>query len=160
MAWRLTWSSDLPNPTFRVYRDGVLVETTTVATTVISVSLGQTPHIEVSDDVTDVLDDAYPDHLILTWGRSATAASFRVDEHVDDDWVRRGTLTAEAGRTYYEFRTAKLADDTEHTFRIVPVSSVGVDGDAVEHVVLMVRRPDPPLLAATYDDDTATITVN
>jgi hypothetical protein len=158
-AWRVTWTSDADNPTFRVFRDGILVAVTNTPQAMIAVAPGESPSIDVLDDPDDSPEPAYPAHVILNWGPSTPAAeSYRVDKLAGAKWIEQGTIAPEASeQSYFEFRSGRLADDTTHTFRIVPIVN-GVDGFPREHRMLMVRLPDPPTVRYTFNRLTGKVT--
>lgn len=153
---RVTWTSGLPTPTFRVWRDGVKT-LTTVSYMDFYLADGEMPVIEVFDDDT-VPSSAYPGNMLLFWYHVATAAKYRVEEYVGSEWVTRCTYLDE-GQGSFLYRTDFLADETTYEWRIVPVGENGNDGTPFTRSGLMVRYPDVPSAQFTYSEVTNKVTV-
>jgi hypothetical protein len=158
-GWRLSYQSDLPNPTFYIYQDGLLVDTTKATTRVLSVPAGESLVVEVLDDPAIKPEAAFPGRLTLGWYSVANAASYRIEEYVSSSWVQRKRVV-ESGRGYYQWKTRWLEDSTVHQFRVVPVGTNGNDGDPLVFSVLMVRHPDPPDVSYSYSAATQTVTIS
>lgn len=147
------YASDLADPLFRIWIDGVLATTTTA--TRATVPLGS---------IVDVLDTGltpppvFPPRLTLRWDGVAGAAKYRVEEFVDGAWVPRASVPDD-GTNHYRFRTRVLEDGVTHAFRIVPVGTNGNDGTAKTVSALVVRNPDPPTVAFSYNPETQKLTV-
>lgn len=156
---RLTWSSDLTDPTYTVYRDGELVLTTTATEYVFAVASGEAPVIEVYDAAPAAGPEGYPSRMLLGWTAVADTDEYRVEQYVGTAWTTRATID-DTGAGYYTWRTGVLADDTTHQFRIVPVGDNGNDGDPLALTMLMVRHPDPPDVEFEYDAVAGTIAVS
>src|SRR5688572_25678159 len=99
-TWRLSWSSDLVDPTFRVYRDGVLIATTRAASITVTVPDGQSPTFEVLDDADTAAAAGYPGQALLFWQRTSGADKYRVEELVGAVWTPRGVVQ-DFGRLYH-----------------------------------------------------------
>ena len=158
-TYRLTWASTLTDPTYYLYRDGVLVGQTATAAWVVTLGVGETPVFEVFDDAADEPTAAYPQYVSLGWYAAAGAASYRIEQKIGDNWTRRASV-ADQGQGYFLWRSGPLADDTTHLFRIIPVGSNGNDGTATAFSVLMVRIPDPPAPTVAYSAATGKLTVS
>ena len=162
LAWRLSWTSDLPGATFYVYRDGVLIATTTGGSIIVTVEAGETPLIEVYDDASTSPMESHPGRIMLAWCASSGSPEvnyYRVDEYIGAAWVERARLRDD-GRGYFTWRSRQLEDCTSHQFRIVPVGDNANEGAADTRTILMVRHPDPPEVSYTWDSGTRTITVS
>lgn len=159
-AWRLTWESDATPPVvYRIYIDGILVSKTTQTYRTFEMSLGDQLQVEIRDDDTAPIY-AYPGKLLLTWEPVSGADKYNIQEYSGSAWTLRGVVQS-SGKTYYSFYTPTLADCETHQWRILPIGADGAEGTAKTFSVFMVRRPDPPTITATYDDETykATVTV-
>jgi len=157
-SWELSWSSDLPEPTYRVYRDGVLVATTSARSMIFTVSPSEYPVVEVIDDATARPQSAHPSRITLHWHKTAATAKYLIDQQVGGEWTRRKEVLAD-GREYHQWRSGGLEDDQTHQFRVTPVGTNGNPGDPLDFSVLMVRHPDPPQTTMTYDAPTRTVSV-
>lgn len=162
LTFRLRFTSDRDAPVrFRIYDEGVLAVTIDSddgsGEYVRTVMPGDSPFIEVIDREDQAAALAFPSFMTLAWLASDGAVSYRVDELVDSVWTQRAMLTA--GPPSFTWLTRRLEDCTVHFFRVVPVDGAGNDGDALELSALMVRIPDVPDVAITYDPDTQTLTV-
>jgi len=155
-GYRLDWASDLPTPTFYLYADGELLATTTNTSLTVGGTIAAT--FEVLDTAA-APTAVYPGFLTLAWYAANDAARYRVEQYDGASWNELATIEADE-RTYYTFQTPTLADDTEHTFRVVPVSSVENDGTPAVFVALVVRNPDPPLVDYVYDPNDGTVTIS
>lgn len=154
---RLSWASDADDPIYRVYRDGELVLTTRATTYDAAIADGAAPVFDVVDQE-DADPSAFPPFAVVQWYQVADAAAYRVEQYVDSAWTMLVTV-ADDGRGYYQHRTATLADDTTHQFRVVPVSAAGNDGTPTTLSILMVRYPDPPDPAFSYDSGSTTVSI-
>jgi len=167
-TWTIRWTSTESTPTFRVYRDGVLIATTTTTSIDIAVAPGESPAIEVLDDATTLPEAGFPGWALLTWFRPSGGGGdyYLIEEYVSGapgSWVTRrkikdlGSTAQPAG--YFRWRSRWLEDVTTHQFRITPVGANGNDGTAVTHAIFVVRRPDPPTVAIAWDSGTAKLTI-
>lgn len=156
---RLFFASGLATPTFYVWRDGVLQGSTTATIWDATVPLGQHPVWDVFDDPDDEPEAVYPDHFRLQWrGGGSAVDHYLVEEKVGSTWTQRARIP-ETGRNYYHFNTARLADVTVHELRVVAVGADGNESEAAAFAALMVRHPDPPLAAYSYDAGTGEVTI-
>ena len=155
------FTSTLSSPTFYVYLDGTLIETTQRAQSVINVEPNVQFILEVLDSPTDTPVVVYPSRWWLNWGPSSGAVDhYRVEEFVSAAWVLRAKVP-HSGRSAYRWLTRHLEDVTTHQFRIVPVGTNGNQGTAATITGLMVRQPDVPVVEQTnYDQGTRTITLD
>jgi len=162
-SWIIVWSSDLGGtPTFYVYQDGVLVNTTVDTEMVFMAELGECPLVEILDDADAVPMTAYPGRLTLAWYATAAPTGtdhYKIEEYVDAAWVIRANVR-EISAGYYKWKTRFLEDSTSHQFKITPVGVNGNDGAATTLVCLMVRHPNPPAVDYVYDDGTGKVTVS
>ena len=156
-AWRITWSSDLSDPTFYVYRDGRLIATTALTSLVFTIAAGESPVIEVFDDAATLPSTAFPGRVTLAWYAIAAVDHYRIDEYVASVWTQRRRIRDD-GSGYFRWRSRFLKDVTSHQFRVVPVGTNGNAGTATSFTVLMVRHPDPPNLTTSYDSGTRQLT--
>ena len=165
-AWVIAWTSDQVSPTYRVYRDGRLIATTTAQSITITVAAGsETPVIEVLDDAADLPAAGFPGRALLAWFRSATGSlnHFRVEEYVGAAWTLRRKLR-DPGSTinaagYFTWKSRWLEDVTTHQFRVIPVGDNGNQGSAMTFAVFVVRHPDPPSVTVAWDSGTAKVTI-
>lgn len=160
-TWRLAWVSDLAGDvTFYLWRDGLLVLTTALGSTIVSVGAGESPVFEVFDDAGDVPADAHPRWMMLQWyGQGDTTDEYRVQQFVGAAWTDVATVR-ESGLSVYSWRSPTLADSTTHQFRVVPLGANGNLGTAAELVALVVGYPDVPAVGYAYNGAaTPTVTI-
>lgn len=156
---RLSFASDLGTPTFYVWKDGRFYASTTAATLIVPVPEGSYPVFDVFDDAADQPTWTLPDTLLLQWaGLGSSAASYRVEQYVGAAWVTR-SIEPERGRAYYQWRSPRLADQTACQFRVVAVGPDGNETVSATYAATMVRQPDPPAVALSYDEGTGDVTV-
>lgn len=173
-VWQLTFTSDLAAPTFRLYRDGILIRT--IAGTddngdigsngeaVVEVAGDTFPVFTVVDDDTAAAPDGYPDHVTLGWyaadgpASSALTDYYRVDQYDGAEWNEVGRVP-DTGAGYFTWASGTLADDTTHTFRVVPIGRNGNAGTAVTFAMLVVRYPDPPNVTYAFNAGAGTVTI-
>jgi hypothetical protein len=153
------WSSTLSEPTYYVYLDGNLIDVTTRTYRVIDLAPYESVQIEVTDDPEETPADAWPGRLILSWYPVTNALKYQIREYSDGEWTDRATVIAR-GEAIFRWTTPPLADVTQHQWRVVPVGDNNLEGNPLEYDVYMVRRPTPPDLALTYDDQTGVVTVS
>lgn len=158
-AWRVAWTSDVPDAVFRIYQDGLLIETSTRTSRVFGVPTGESLLVEILDDPDDQPMSAYPGKLAIAWTHAPGAAQYLIYEYVAGDWVLRGAV-ADSGAGAYRWESRFLEDSTVHAFRVLPVSAIGNAGDPLEISALMVRHPDAPDYQLTYSPDTGTVLID
>lgn len=158
-TWLLAWTSDQVSPTFRVYRDGVLLSEQTAAEYELSVTGGEVPVIEVLDDASANPQSSFPNGLTLGWRTDPESATYRVDRWTGADWLEVDTLAASDGG-WQSYSTGVLADGATHLWRVVPIDSAGNSGTPLEFSALMVRHPDPPDVDYAYESVGRTVTVS
>ncbi len=157
-SWRLTWSSDLPTPTFYVWQNGILLETTTATSRVFTVDQNSELFVDVFDDALSTPSFGVNGRITVGWQPVSGAVSYRVKELVGAAWTERMSITSD-GRPWYSYQSRFLEDVTTHQFRVYAVSAAGNDSSAVELDVLMVRCPDAPKVTGTYNTTTDKITI-
>jgi hypothetical protein len=157
-AWEYVYSSDLGGtPTFYIYLNGSLIEVTTRTTKRIQIEADREFQLEILDNANTAPQTAYPDYAIITWEPVDNAIKYRIDQWVASAWVELATV-ADMGQNTFEYTTQKLADVTTHLFQITPIDSGGIEGAVRPFSVLMVRRPDRPVVTYVYDNGTNKIT--
>ena len=157
-VWEFRWSSDLAAPTFWLYRNGVLLGTTTNTSTRLRVVAGQTVAFEVFDAQPARTPIQFPGEIILQWRAVADAVHYRVEEDVATVWTLRATIL-EDGSGLYDWQSGPLDDVTSYDFRVRAVDAHAMQGTALALSVFMVRYPDVPAFTSAYDSGTNKVTV-
>lgn len=157
-ALAITWGSSLTEPTYYIYIDGVLRGTQKAGVYTARVAEGGSIRFEVFDDPGDTPSDFAPDFAVLEWDAVAGATQYRVYRFDDPAWTLVATMPAVAGASVMRYETGRLADDTVCRFKVAGVTGAG-EGSAREYQFRMVRRPDPPDVAVTYDAGSNDLTV-
>jgi hypothetical protein len=158
-AWRLAWTGDDADATYRVFRDGRLLATTRLTELLVGATGGAPPVFEVLDDPEAEPAAGFPATATLAWYASAGAARYRVEQDVGGNWTEVDALPDD-GSGYFRWTSDALADVTAYDFRVVPVGANGNDGTPLEYAVLMVRVPEPPAVAYSYDAGTGNVTIS
>ena len=158
-AWDISWTSDAALPvTFRVYSEGVLLTPDGIVSAdgtgrwTLTVTPGEYPFFEVLDKACRHPSIAFSGRLQLQWYGTGDL-SYRVEKLISAVWTLQETVPDD-GRGYYTWRSPQLTDVTTHSYRIVPVSIAGNQGTALSLVSLLVRHPDSPSVAVTYNGST------
>lgn len=152
------------------YVDGRLVQSASFPRDrIFSLQPGRSAFIEVLDD-TSAPQEAYPGEVLLQWYRVDGAVTYYVQEwigegaadgdlSVDDvDWSTLRTVV-ESDEEVYSHLTEWLDDQTEYTFRVVPMNEENIEGEPLMLTFTVVRRPDAPATTCTYSAGTQRVTV-
>ncbi len=148
--WKLTFSSDLSEPTFFIYRDGVLWNTTQNTEINVYIDAEETPVFDIFDSANDVPGLAFPGRAVLNWDATIATKEYRIEEFVAAVWKLRQVIK-DNGQGYFRFQSRWLEDVTSHQFRVIAVGENGNDSIARTLTVFMVRNPDPPRVTFSYD---------
>jgi hypothetical protein len=101
----------------------------------------------------------YPPYLILQWRGDDDAESYLIQQYVDSAWSDIANV-AEDNKGYYQYQTVALTDATTHQWRVLPVDHYGNEGTPVQFDMFLVRNPDTPSYAVTWDAGTNEIVVS
>jgi len=156
-SWLLEWSSTESDPTYYIYLDGQLQATTTREWWQFDLLENEQVQIEILDSAATP-QTAYPSRATIAWLPVDDAERYKVDQYSGGAWSTVRT-TYDDIASGYTHTTTPLADDTTHQFRVVPVGENEIDGNEINVNIHMVRRPDKPDVAYTYNDGTATVTI-
>lgn len=155
-SWLITATSDLPSPSYYWYRDGLLVDVTLSNSRQFDLAVGENVQIDVLDDASALPAESYPARCLISTAPGEGVVKSRVEELVDGEWVTRHTALG----SYVGYQTRVLADGETAQFRVIPVNAAGIDGRPKAFQVTMVRRPDPPDVTYTWDEETARVTLS
>lgn len=108
--------------------------------------------------------DRYPPRRWVWWIRSLAedVARYRIEQQAGGgDWIPIGELHHRPDRWSYSLLTGRLADLTDHAWRVIPIDRAGNDGTprAID-AERVVRIPDPPQFAITFNAGPKTVTFN
>lgn len=158
----LSWSTSLGGtPDFFIYRDADLIKTTTLTSYRVTVADGEAPVFSIFDVATDrPAGNSARAYLQWLYPQAGDVDYWKVEEWVDAAWVERKRITAKTSKLIYEFWSRTLEDSTSHQFRITPVGINKNPGDATSFTLFMIRTPDPPDVAYSYNGGTKLITVS
>ena len=154
----LEFSSDLQNPTFYIYVDGILVAETQQTQYTLAINAGETVVVEILDDVDTAPMQVFPGKVRLGWFWVDDCDYYRIDEYIDSQWTERKRMPQSNGYLIWESRF--LEDGQVHNFRVVPVGTNGNEGQAKEFAVLVVHHPDEPDVDYEYSNATKKITIS
>lgn len=158
-SWSLTWSSTLSDPTYYIYVDGELIDTTTAESKIFSVENGASLVVDILDVATGTPGTAFPGRFTIGWNAVSGADVYLIDEYVASVWTNRAEIK-ETGRGYYLWRSRFLEDVTTHQFRVRAKGNNQNIGTALSLTRLMVRHPDPPDQNFSYSNSTKKVTVS
>lgn len=159
-AWLFSWSSDIPNPTFHLFRNGIDQGFTKGFSWFVASAHGELVTIEVFDDATSIPGvRTVSARVLIAWDASAGADRYRIEELIAAAWVPR-TVIRDNGDTRYTWPTAPLDDGPGYQFRVVPIGADDNEGAPVVTAFEVIRPPDPPVGAFTYDSGTGLLTVS
>ena len=147
-SWLLKYSSDLEDPWFYIYLDGILIAETPQNQYNIAINMDEGSVIEVLDDPDALPMQIFPGKVRLGWFFVAGTNYYRIDEYINSAWVQRYRMPENNG--YLLWQSRFLEDGQTHIFRVVPVGTNGNEGTARQFAVLMCRRPDVPDVIYTY----------
>ena len=157
MDWELRYSSDLPGtPTFYIYRDGVLLGTTTSTTYHVVVQPSDSFIFEILDDTSD------PSTVQSTRGELIIQASpyavyYVIEQYIASVWTEVARIQ-DAGTPTYTWRTPVLADG-QTQFRVTAYDSMGNASAAVTMEAFLSTPPDPLTWTGAYDSETGLLTI-
>jgi len=151
---RVRWSSSESDPTFQVFVNGVLYAETKVN----HITVGPADVVEVRDDSAagQVADEGT---AVLGWAQVSNAASYRVEQYVGGQWVRRATIPASPGKQQ-QWRTPVLEEGSAHQFRVTPIGTNGNAGTPATTPVTVVKHPAAPVVSYSFNDTTKKVTVS
>jgi len=105
----------------------------------------------------------YPARRTLWWVASTDldVGHYRVEQQREaEGWLEIGQVSA-SGSWAYQLLTPRLDDKTTYSWRLIPVDQAGNDGAALSlGSEFVVRSPDAPNLAISYDAGTAKVTLS
>lgn len=145
----LSFKSTLSDPTFYIYRDGILVTITKQNWWKFEVYSGAMLQIEVKDDDSEP-SAAWPGQVLISWERDAEAVKYYIQKYVGSAWVTERIILD--GSLYHW--TPYLEDETTYHYRVVPIDENETAGQSREFAIVMVRRPNVPSVTITYDAET------
>jgi len=167
----VTVTTSLSSPVYyHWYRDGAHVGTTIDDPSyTFCVLPGEQAHIECVDTndadydpVAGAPSDEAPATRTLFWCRSlgTDVDHYRVEQQADGgDWTLLATIPHDDTQWSYQYQTPRLTDLTAYAWRVVPVDQSGNQGTALAlDAEDVVRTPDAPAFAATWDDGTQLVT--
>jgi hypothetical protein len=157
-SWSITFDSSLPNPTFYIYQNGLLLQTTQAKTATFNVSAGAKLLVEILDDANQRPSFVYSGVALLGWYATANTASYRIEEWTGSAWVVIDTLP-DIGSWWLSWTTPYLPDCQSYQFRITPLGKNGNAGTPKIFAGFMVRIPDAPSNTFTLNTD-STVTIN
>ncbi len=158
--WLVEWTTDLgAGTTYWIYLDGMLLEADSPTTSMVVVLDGSNAlELEVLDVEPLETDPVYPNRARFAWYGVTGAVEYRVEEYVSAAWTERKTFASEDA-DFFAFESRVLEDATTHQFRVIPIGADTNEGTALTFSVLMVRRPDPPVVSYTYASGTGKVTI-
>lgn len=159
-TWRLLWSSDEDDPTYRIYANSRFIRSTKAEHIDFPMSLfaAETGVVEILDDATTPPSVAGEAQTLLAWDEVVGAKVYRVERLVDAAWVVVAEVDAGQDRHHYWTPALSGGIDT-HDYR---VTTVGLDdnvGSPTVVNILTTRHPDTPIVDYSFSDGAKTVTI-
>lgn len=153
-----------------VYCGQTVGEASPVSIRWFQVGLGEQERIDVVDttdadaDPVALAPDAYPARRTLWFLRSLAVGvdHYRIEQQQDGgEWTAIGRVRAHEHLWDYSLSTGRLDDLADYAWRAVPVDALGNAGTAIAiGSQTIVRSPDAPDWAATFDAVSALMTIS
>jgi len=156
-TFQLRFSSDLPDPTFYIWRGGQFLGSTKRGTWNLIVDEGDRADVDVLD-VPGAPSYAVPFKGSIWWQGDPRTAVYSVQQYVGAAWVEVANVL-ERGETVYKWETPFLENYQTHEFRIIATDPAGNESEALALSLFVVRRPEFTPWTYTYDSGTGRITV-
>lgn len=159
-GWVALWTSDLDDPTYRVYVNGVYQATTKANTWTLAVQETESITIEVFDDEVTRPQIAVRAPVVMTWQSVAGTSKYRVEQLIDSVWTIVKEVKSDDPNLRYV--SPPLADSvTEHELRVTSVGTNENESSPVAVSVINRRHPDPPEdTTFAYDPGDNTVTIS
>lgn len=162
-------TSDLVGQIFyHWYLDGAYLGATDTPQRSFSVPAGDQARVEVIDTLDDGFDplasapDGWPARRSIFWTASVDSDvnHYRVEQQkAGGDWELLAIVEHDSARWTYTVLTGRLDDRTLYAWRVIPVDAAGNQGTAQTiSQEMIVRTPDAPDFAATFDPITTHVT--
>jgi len=169
-TWHFAATSSLSGAVFYWYVDGLFWEASGDGTFRFAAAVDEWFDVEPVDSDDDDFDPHDPDNnptpsaarRSVCWIRSLAenVRGYRIEQKKGAGaYATLLETTGPAGLWWWEWRTGRLDDLADYTWRITPVDTLGNDGTPV--VVgpeSIVRRPDPPDFEIAYNAGAETVT--
>ena len=156
--WLLRYSSDLPDPIFRIYRNGKKIATTIHGQHHVVVDSFDRADFEILDT-----DEAaaynVPYRGTIWWYGNPVVAYYLIEQWIDPDWVQQAEVF-ETGEPIYRWQTGVLPNNEESQFRIRAFDHAGNESAALYLSKFVVRRPETTKWSWSYDSGTGQVTVD
>jgi hypothetical protein len=156
--WTLSWVSNLINPTFYIYQNGILQAVTPSKTGTFRVTTGAQLLIEVLDDPNQKPSLVYSGVVFIGWYQVPSAAAYTIEKWSGGAWANVDTVP-DIGAWWLSWTSPYLPDSQPYQFRVTPIGANGNPGTPQIFTGFMVRVPDAPGNTFTLNpDSTVTIT--
>lgn len=158
--WRLRYISSLGGtPTYYIWRNGVLIDTTTATTYDV--------FVDVNDRVQfDILDTAATPSIThecfatVWWNGKSDAVSYSVEQRKDGGAWAEIVNVIENGSNVYRIKTAELVAGSTYDWRITATDVNGnATGTPMQFTKYIDRAPNQPDWDYTWDADAGEITI-
>lgn len=156
-AFEVRWTSDLTDPLYRVFRNGVLIAVQRCEGIVVTASVDQHDTIVVSDDQTEPAPRIATPTLQVAFLPVAGADSYRLERFIGAAWVQQTTIK-ETGATQYRHFTDPLPDAGSTQFRMTAIGTAN-EATPLTGTVATARVPDVPDVSSTFNAGPNTVTI-
>jgi len=160
ISWEYSWSAT--TAPYRVYHRGRLIESVTDTEYVIEYpgATAEPPILEILDanDTGQAGQMQYSPRMTLQWRAVDGAERYRIKRYVDAAWETIAHVY-ESGAGYYTYQSDVLDDLADELWRVVALDEYDNETDDIEFVVTIVRNPDAPEIAMSYDKPNSEIDI-
>lgn len=160
-TWNITWTSTLSNPTYYVYRSGLLQTVTKSTSYTAYTQDGESCNFDVFDSITDLPTVSPTGRVRLTWMGDPHVEQYKIES--SSDGTAYGTLAVIPSTPHIEqvYESGFYPNDTICYVRTIPITS-GVEGAAREHNMIKIISYPPVIssISMVVDSTGAIITCN
>lgn len=154
--WRIKWTSGLPTPVFAAwYRGEELIITDSEVT--FQAKDSEIPVVEITDDGAEVVQQRFSGRIELQIYDRA-AITYEVQRFNGASFVVVDRL-ANDGSGYYRWTSPWHDDLSSQRYRIAGLDSIGNATAATDVTIVLVRPPEPPRVAYSFNSGPGTVTI-
>ena len=156
--WLLRYSSDQPDPLYRIYSHGKRIAATTHDPHHVMVDSFDTADFEIRDDD---LPPAYsvPYRGTIWWYGNPLVAHYLIEQWIASAWVQVAEVF-ETGEPVYRWQTAVLPNNEESQFKVRAFDHAGNESAPLLLSKYVVRKPAKTEWSWSYDSGTGQVTVD
>ncbi len=156
-AWLIRYSSNLEDPTFRVYVHGRLIKITKLQSVFVYADHADGRLVEIRDDELPATTAA-ENRISLRWEAVDDVDYYRLDEYVGSAWVEFARVPAGSSKNY-RYSAPPSCGGVTQQMRVVPIGKNGNAGTPTSLTPRSLNHPPPPAVSWSFDAQTNTVTI-